>query len=129
MALVLFSEQGFEMLKTQLLEIISNGESSGIEFKSDNIRPEQLATEVVAMANLRGGMILLGVEDDGSISGVKRKNLEQWVMNVFHQKIHPQILPFYEEVSFDDKRVAVISFAEGTSKPYVGRVEERRNLS
>ena len=116
------------MLKTHLLEIISNGESSGVEFKSDNIRPEHLATEVVAMANLRGGMVLLGVEDDGSISGVRRKNLKQWVMNIFHQKIHPMILPFHEEVLLDRKRVAIISFAEGTSKPYVVRNKGREDV-
>ena len=31
------------MLKAELLEIIDNGENSGVEFKRDNIRPEQLA--------------------------------------------------------------------------------------
>ncbi len=116
------------MSKEQLLEIISNGESSGVEFKSDNIRPEQLATEVVAMANLRGGMVLLGVEDDGSISGVRRKNLKQWVVNIFYQKIHPMILPFHEEVLLEGRRVAVISFAEGTSKPYVVRNKDREDV-
>jgi len=40
------------MLKTELLEIIANGENSGIEFKRDAIRPEQLAKEIVALANL-----------------------------------------------------------------------------
>ena len=29
------------MLKTELLEIIANGENSGVEFKRDDIRPEQ----------------------------------------------------------------------------------------
>ncbi|WP_218117398.1 AlbA family DNA-binding domain-containing protein [Photorhabdus luminescens] len=43
------------MLKTELLEIIANGENSGVEFKRDDIRPEQLAKEVVAMANFQGG--------------------------------------------------------------------------
>ena len=42
------------MLKTELLEIIANGENSGVEFKRDDIRPEQLAREVVAMLNFRG---------------------------------------------------------------------------
>ena len=49
------------MLKTELLEIIANGENSGVEFKRDDIRAESLAREIVAMANLRGGMVLLGV--------------------------------------------------------------------
>lgn len=75
------------MLRTELLEIIANGENSGVEFKRDDIRPEQLAKEVVALANLRGGLILLGVEDDGSISGINRENLEEWVMtSVFSAK-------------------------------------------
>jgi ATP-dependent DNA helicase RecG len=30
------------MLKSELLEIIANGENSGIEFKMEDIRPEQL---------------------------------------------------------------------------------------
>lgn len=120
------------MLKTELLEIIANGESSGVDFKRDDIRPAQLAKEVVAMANLKGGIILLGVEDDGSISGIgpkpNRPNIEEWVMNCFATKIHPLILPFYEEVQVDDKRVAVISFEQGTSKPYVLRDSDREDI-
>lgn len=110
------------MLKTELLEIIANGESSAVEFKRDDIRPEQLAKEVVAMANFQGGKVLLGVEDDGTVSGIVRPDLEEWVMNVFQGKIHPMILPFYETVTLpDDKKVAVISFPMGISKPYVVR--------
>ncbi len=110
------------MLKTELLEIIANGENSGVEFQRDDIRPEQLAKEVVAMANFQGGRILLGVEDDGIISGVQKADLEEWVMNVFQRKIHPMILPFYEEIKLDDgKVVAIVSFPIGIAKPYVLR--------
>ncbi|MEF3073494.1 RNA-binding domain-containing protein [Methylobacter sp. Wu1] len=110
------------MLKTELLEIIANGENSGVEFKRDDIRPEQLAKEVVAMANFQGGKLLLGVEDDGTVSGIQRPNLEEWVMNVMQDKIHPLILPFYEEIKLDEeKSIAVISFPQGISKPYVVR--------
>ena len=82
------------MVKTELLEIITNGENSGVEFKRDDLRPEQLAKEIVAMANFQGGRVILGVEDDGSISGLQRDNSEEWVMNVIRDKIHPLILPF-----------------------------------
>lgn len=117
------------MLKTELLEIIASGENSGVEFKRDDIRPEQLAIEVVAMANFQGGRVLLGVEDDGSISGIQRENLEEWVMNVFQSKIHPMILPFYEVVRLDDgKSVAIISFPQGISKPYVVRDRGREDV-
>ena len=110
------------MLKTELLEIIANGENSGVEFKHDDIRPEQLAKEIVALANFQGGRVILGVDDDGAISGVHRDNLEEWVMNIVHEKIHPLILPFYEKIRIDDHHtVAVITFPQGISKPYVVR--------
>lgn len=64
------------MTKTELLEVIYNGENSGVEFKRDVIQNHELAKELVAFANLRGGVVLLGVEDDGSISGITRTKLE-----------------------------------------------------
>lgn len=118
------------MLKSELLEIIANGENSGVEFKRDDLRPEQLAKEIVALANFQGGKLLLGVEDDGAISGIQRADLETWVMDtVFGRYVHPLILPFYEEVALDDgKRVAVISLTEGTAKPYVLRNNAREEI-
>ncbi|HEW98263.1 MAG TPA: transcriptional regulator, partial [Beggiatoa sp.] len=116
------------MLKSELLEIIANGENSGVEFKRDDIRPEQLAKEIVALANFQGGRVILGVEDDGKISGIHRDNLEEWVMNIFQDRIHPLILPFYEEIKVDDKTVAVISFPQGISKPYVVREKKVENI-
>lgn len=117
------------MLRSELLEIIANGENSGVEFKRDDIRPEQLAKEVVALANLNGGRILLGVEDDGTISGVQRPDLEEWVMNVISSRVHPTLLPFYEVVKIDsEKSVAVISFPYGVSKPYVVRDRQKEEI-
>ena len=110
------------MLKAELLEIIANGENSGVEFKRDDIRPEQLAKEIAALVNFQGGRVILGVEDDGTISGVQRDHLEEWVMNVIQDRIHPMILPFYETIRLDDHRtVAIISLPQGISKPYVVR--------
>lgn len=118
------------MQLSELLEIIANGENSGVEFKRDDIRPEQLAKDVVALANHRGGMILLGVEDNGEISGINRENLETWVFDtVFARYIHPMILPFYEKVKLEDgKKVVIIPFPQGSSKPYVLRHNDREEI-
>jgi len=115
------------MTKTELLELIANGEGSGVEFKRDDLRPEQLAKEIVALANFQGGVILLGVEDDGTITGIQRENLEEWVMDtVFGRYVHPMILPFFETVQVDpQRRVALVSVTQGTAKPYVVRHQGR----
>lgn len=84
--------------RTELLEIIANGENSGVEFKRDDLRTQDLAKELVAFSNLEGGIVLLGVEDDGTITGLTRQDLEAWVMSVCRDKIRPAIVPFFEVV-------------------------------
>lgn len=103
------------MTTTELLEIIHNGENSGIEFKRDDIDNRELAKELVALTNHWGGSVILGVEDDRSISGVTRDNLEEWVMQACRDKIRPEIIPFYQllrDVS-EGKDVAVVTVAPG----------------
>ena len=115
------------MTKSELLALIANRENSGGEWKRDDIRPEQLAKEAVAFANFQGGRILLGVDDDGTISGIQRRDLELWVMDtVFGRYVHPMIIPFYEEIQVDEEhRVAVITVSQGVSTPYVVRSQNR----
>lgn len=54
-------------------EIISQGENSFVEFKNQDVKAESLAREFVAFSNQLGGVILVGVEDNGSISGINKK--------------------------------------------------------
>jgi ATP-dependent DNA helicase RecG len=118
------------MAPEDLLRLIEQGENSGVEFKRDALRPEQLAREVVAFANFQGGRLLIGVEDDGVVSGIQRNDLERWVMDtVFGRTVHPQLLPYYEEVRLDDgQRVAVVTVLPGTAKPYVVRHHQREDI-
>ena len=118
------------MKKQDVFELIANGENSSVEFKLDNIRPEQLAKEAVGMANLQGGVILLGVDDEGNIVGITRQNLEEWVMNtVFGRYVHPIIIPHYQEIQLaGNKRIAVVSVSAGTAKPYVVRHNDREDM-
>ena len=117
------------MIRTELMEIIANGENSGVEFKRDDLRPEQLAKEVVALANLQGGRIFIGVEDDGTITGLQHNNTQEWVLNTFRDKVYPQLIPFYEELTLtDQKRVAIITIAAGLSKPYMLKHNQREDV-
>ncbi len=98
---------------TELRELIANGENSGVEFKSDVIENRQLAKELVAFANLQGGCVLLGIDDDGSVRGLTRtdspaseqsddrrahtyQRLEEWVMQACRDKVRPEIIPYFE---------------------------------
>lgn len=115
------------MTKTELLELISNGENSGVEFKRDTIDNRALAKELVALANLEGGSVLLGVEDDGTVGGITRPNLEEWVMTACRDKIRPEIIPFFEVVRdvAPGKDVAVVRVASGYTVHHVWHDQHR----
>jgi len=110
------------MTLTELHDLLRNSENSGVEFKRDDVHPDSLAKEIVALANLEGGKILLGVEDDGSISGLTRtaKEAEEWVMNICRNHLQPPLIPYWETlVQEDSQQIGVISIpADCPDKPY-----------
>ena len=113
------------MNKAELIELIRNGENSGVEFKRDGVRPDDMAKELSALLNFEGGNILLGVEDDGSITGLtrSREEVELCVMNIARQNLQPGITPSWSCVTQDDgKVVGVVQLpADGPGKPYKAR--------
>ena len=114
------------MFKTQITDAIAGGENSKTEFKRDDVRPEKLAREIVSFANMNGGKILLGVEDDGTVVGIQRENLQEWLMDtVIGRYVAPPIIPDYEEVAMDSGRVAIIDVPAGAAKPYAVKQGDR----
>lgn len=81
------------MKSNEVYEIINNGENSYVEFKEEGIKPKDLADEIVAFANSEGGIILIGVDDDGCIKGIS-------------------------DTLIEEKKVAVITVRKGINKPY-----------
>jgi len=108
------------MTKTELLELIRNGENSGVEFKRDTIQNFDLAKALVALSNLDGGHVLLGIDDGGSVLGLTRGNLEEWVMTTCRAKIRPEIIPYFEIIRDVEpgKDIAVVSVEKGWTVHY-----------
>ena len=94
------------MNRTEVLELIANQENSRVEFKRDDIHPDQLTKEMSALLNLEGGVILLGVEQDGQISGLTRhlELAEEWVMNIARNNLQPPTTPVWTSVVMEDGR-------------------------
>ncbi len=110
------------MLKTELTELVRNGESSGVELKRDDVHPQSLAKEMAALLNLAGGCVLLGVEDDGSVTGLSRdlEKVEEWVMEVSRHHLQPPVIPYWETLVWDQERhVGIIALPDDSpDKPY-----------
>jgi len=106
------------MTTDEIKKIIQNGENSYIEFKEEEIKAKELAEEIVAFSNSEGGMILIGVDDEGNIKGVKDDKIEETVMNICRNNCIPHIIPLYENIEVEGKRIAVITVPKGLNKPY-----------
>ena len=117
------------MDETQLHKLLRAGEGAKLEFKRDRLRPKQLAREIVSFANMNGGRILLGVEDDGTVTGIERPNLQEWLMDtVVGAHVFPALVPDYEEVDTAAGTVAVVSVHMGTAKPYAVQRGDRQDF-
>lgn len=109
------------MTRAELIEIIRNGEDSGVEFKRDAVHADSLAREMSALLNFEGGVILLGVEDDGGVSGLRhRADAERRVMEIARAHVQPGFIPAWSVVTLDDGRcVGIVRIgADEPGKPY-----------
>ena len=110
------------MTRAELEELIRCGENSGVEFKRDDVHPDALGKDIAALRNREGGHILLGVEDDRTVSGLTRapKQAEEWVMEVARAHVRPAAIPFWETLVWDGGQVVgVVSLpADSPDKPY-----------
>jgi len=111
---------------TELLDTISTGETSKVQFKREIDSEDSIAAEMIAFANSKGGIILLGVEDKkGIIHGLDYRQLQTYnsrIATIANEKVKPQIFLFTEVVSIpaenEEKKVLVVQIAEGIGKPY-----------
>lgn len=110
------------MNRTEVLDLIANLENSRVEFKRDDIHPDQLTKEMSALLNLEGGVILLGVEDDGQVSGLTRSReaAEEWVMTIARNNLQPPTTPVWTCIVMEDGRtVGVVELPpDSPGKPH-----------
>ena len=115
------------MTRTELMERIRNGEDSTLEFKRADVRNDEVAKELVAFLNLEGGIVLLGVEDDGTVSGTTRSDLEEWISDLCRVKIEPPVIPVlsWTKDAEPGRHVLAVRVSLGPNKPYA-RVHKNR---
>ncbi len=105
----------------ELLDIIALGETSTVQFKRTLDSTDKLAAELCALANSEGGLLLFGVENDGSVTGLDPSEvrvLNSKIANVASEKIREPLFPTSEVVQVEGKNVLVVHVPESQSKPH-----------
>lgn len=117
---------------SELRRLVRQGEGAQLEFKRKAKFPDKIAREVVAFANSSGGILLLGVDDDGSIYGSKQADEDQFAIEDFiNRYIVPKLVFKVSRTPINARREVIafhikssyrkphfIRFPDKTSKKY-----------
>ena len=103
--------------KKYLTDLISQGEHSQQDFKYKVQDAVKLARSVSAFANTEGGRLLIGVRDDGNISGVRSEE-EIYMMHAAASKYcRPESGISFGTYHADGRTVVIATIPPATRKP------------
>ena len=102
-----------------LEELIGKGESQNAEFKQSVSSARDLAKEIAAFANTCGGVLIIGVDDKGTITGIRDfKETEQTISNALNHNCIPPIQADISQIEVSGKILIAVDIPTGISKPY-----------
>ncbi|NTV46536.1 MAG: ATP-binding protein [Chlorobiales bacterium] len=103
----------------ELLRLVDRGEDIQTEFKRLVHSPEKIAKSMVAFANTSGGVILVGVDDDKRIVGIKsEKEIIEIIEEAGQNFIEPEVDFDLEIVEFKGRDVLMVTVEESPDKPH-----------
>lgn len=112
---VIFEDPGEE-----ISYLISRGENDRLEYKEKMDRDKIMKT-IVAFTNTYGGIILLGVSNEGEIKGITENKVEETVHNWIRSYCDPPISVNVQEEIIAENTIILIKVKEGENKPYIHR--------
>lgn len=125
------NNSAIEETKKQLRELVRQGENLHLEFKRRASSPDQIVREMIAFANTAGGILLVGVNDDGELSGVKYPDEESLVIKKAIVKYSRPHIAFTETVIRLSENKFVIQYEIPVSRkrPHFFRVSNRQSIT
>lgn len=102
----------------ELKKLVSRGEGLHLEFKRKVNHPDKIAHELIAFANTGGGTMLIGVDDDKSIPGVKHPEEESHAINaVLEKQCRPKLIFAESAIRISEKNFVLQLDIPKSEKP------------
>lgn len=110
------------MTAEELKDIALCGETTTIQFKQEFTGQKEIAKEMIAFANTRGGKIIFGIKDKtGELLGLSYDDIQsisRELGNTANEQVRPTIYIDTEVVRADGKHFLVCTVEQGKNKPY-----------
>lgn len=111
-------------IKHPIKELIESGEGLQLDFKQLIQNPRKIAKSMVSFANTHGGDLLIGVRDNGSISGIKSEDEIHMLELAASFHCRPEVIYTVEEIIIEGKTILKVNIPKGKDKPYYSRGED-----
>lgn len=107
------------MTRDTLNDLIAQGEHNRLEFKRSLSSAHRIARTLAAFANTGGGTLLIGITDDGRITGVPSEFQEvRKIEEATDRLVEPALTVSYETMAPDGRTVLIITVPESDEKPH-----------
>lgn len=104
--------------KKHILELIKQGEHQTLDFKYAINDSKKIARSLSAFANTDGGILLIGVKDNGSIVGVKSEEEYYMVEAASNMYTKPEVKFTAKVWQIEDKSVMEVKVEKSDEKPH-----------
>ena len=104
--------------------LIDQGEGDMLDFKKEISSVHRIAKTIVSFANHHGGTLLVGVNDDGSIAGIKADEENYMLEKASEFYCDPPINLTIRKWVMKGKMILEVIVPEGFEKPYYAVDEE-----
>lgn len=115
--------------KRYLLGLISEGEHSQQDFKYKVQDAAKLARSVSAFANTDGGRLLIGVRDDGNISGVRSEEEIYMMHAAAYKYCKPESKIGFETFHAEGRTVVIATIPPAVRKPVCALDDDGRRVA
>ena len=106
-----------------LRDLIARGEGEDLEFKKKTTHPTRISRTLASLANTRGGRVLVGVDDDGRVVGVRDAEEEIFVLReAATHYVDPPLELHFREIEEDERTVLIVTVPESLNKPHRAQV-------
>ena len=105
-----------------LSNTIVSGEGKTVEFKEALPSNQSIAKTVISFSNTAGGKLIIGVDDQGNVTGINPEvdilDLQDRIASIIYDHCYPNVLPDIYTSTMDGKVLLVVEVYRGNLLPY-----------
>jgi len=110
----------------KIAKLIEGGENSTLDFKQTVSNVHKIAKTMCSFANTKGGILLIGVRDNGSIAGIKSED-EIYMLDLAAQFYCKPALNIEIELwKIGNKEIVECKIPLGKEQPYFAQSEDKK---